>query len=289
MSHQFSRRAFLTLTGGATTTTITGCSNLTGSTETTALPLGEPATLTDTDTVTVHDLWIQQTFVYRNGPHKSIGGNANSQFICLYVSGGVENGSFSLQVDDAEYTPPERPAGYIHKSRILNEHLTKTPPEQPDDIELVVFEVPLEVKTDFVEIVYESSAGTGRWQASDAIRARLHFPPQLSVTTESLPDSIPPNEPSTLEVTLENSGGSDATIHVRDGVLETQSEFPIRPVTIESGDSVTVSTEVTPTENDETLTYMFDWGVSYFEHELVIDQDASSSDNEDSDGADTAY
>lgn len=281
MTEELSRRALLIAGSGTATAALAGCTGQTKEEDTIISPLGKPVQLTDQDSITIHNVWSQQTFIYRDGANKSIAGTPDSQFICLHTTGGVEDGTFTLQVDNSEYTATTRPDGLSH-DRILQSELDSTPPEDVGETTLVLFEVPRQIETDFVEIVYRNSADTARWNAGDAVRARLHFPPNLSLKPPELPDTIPSSETTDIEVTINNTGGSRATTHVRHGIIEHETEFELQTQEINSGESATYTTTVAPL-SDEELTYIFDWGLGYYEHTFAIENPSDASDEETSD------
>lgn len=281
MPQQFSRRTLLSLASGAATTMVAGCTGFNDSAEPTTAIIGEPTQLSDTDTITVHDIWLQQTFIYREGPYESIGGTPNTQFIFLYASGGVEDGSFAVQVENAEYTPTTHPSD-LSTTRIIQSKLDTQPPENPPESSLIVFEVPKEIDTDFVDIVYKNSTKTIRWSAGDSVRARLHFPPNLSIADQELPDEIPRGESTSVDTTLKNTGGSDATAYVRHGFLDSDSDFALSSRQIDSGEQATYTTAVTPTTSQDEITYIFDWGLGYLEHTFTVTDSSDSSNGDNS-------
>jgi hypothetical protein len=287
MPEQATRRSFLAL-AAAGTTALAGCASFSDPSPSSSpepVPIGDTVSLSDDTTVTVHDAWIQQTFIYRNGPYKIIGGNPDKQLVCLYTS-TTASGTFTLETPSNKYPQTNRPAG-INTDRIIADRLQAPQPDVKQDVELVVFEVPKSLEPESLDVIYTADTKTAAWNTTDAIRARLHFPAIISLVSPDLPSSVPTGEETTFEVTLENTGGSDSTVYTQHGVLETDSAFPLDATQIESGSSQTFTT-ITPSDAGQERTYVFDWGLGYYEHQFTVEKNSSDSDS-DSDDGDTTY
>lgn len=135
---------------------------------------------------------------------------------------------------------------------------------QEDDFAAVAFEVPAP---------YEYADGTTlRWWADEQVywdataameerdvRAKISDPPIFTVTDVSVPDVVA-DSMTQVQVTVENTGGTDGTFNAMIG-SEAVSSQPVRSISVPAGETVTESIDVmlyTEAGEDESL--LVDWG-----------------------------
>lgn len=256
--------------GSSTTTaTTTAKRTTTASTTTTResvdadLGVGESVALADGTDLAVTDAWVQQSVLYFYSAHRRISAEPNSQFVLAHANAEIGYDGFALVVDGDHRPASYRAAGVAFDNVVVEDRETEPL--------LLGWALPKPLDASDVAVVYERDDATVRWTAPDRVAATLSDPPAFEVVEFTAPESVAPNEPFGVSVTVENAGGSDGTFRASMGQtnLSDQPEFWLD---VPAGERATHAENEVLAVDEGSVTYALDWGLDSMERTVNVEK-----------------
>jgi hypothetical protein len=251
--------------GSARTTTAT---RMTTATTTTAeqveanVTVGESVTLPDGTDLAVADAWVQQSVVHRVSHHE-VTALADRQFVLAHVAAEVGYDGFALDVDGDAYPASHEAAGVALDGVRVEGRETEPL--------LLGWAVPKPLDATEVAVVYERENAAVRWTAGSDVAATLSAPPEFAVREFTAPESVVPDEPFEVAVTVENAGGSDGTFRASLGLAD-RSDYPELRLDVPAGERATHAESHSLSADEGSATFALDWGLDSMERTVTVEE-----------------
>lgn len=261
--------------GSSTTTTRTTTTRTTTAATTTAtttresvdaeVGVGESVALPDGTDLAVTDAWVQQSVVHLFvGAHRRVSAEPNSQFVLARVDAELGYDGFALDVDGDAH-----PASYEIAGVAVDGVSVEGRETEPL---LLGWALPKPLDASEVAVVYErGDDATIRWTAPDRVAATLSDPPAFEVVAFTAPETVAPNEPFDVSVTVENTGGSDGTFRTSMGRTDYSDQNEYR-LDVPAGERVTHAENEALSGDADSVTYALDWGLDSLERTVNVEK-----------------
>lgn len=226
--------------------------------------VGESVALPDDTDLAVTDAWVQQSVVHLFvGAHRRVSAEPNSQFVLAHVNAERGYHGFALDVDGDVH-----PAGHEIAGVAVDGVSVEGRETEPL---LLGWALPKPLDASDVAVVYESDDATIRWTAPDRVAATLSDPPAFEVVAFTAPETVAPNEPFDVSVTVENAGGSDGTFRTSMGRTDYSDQNEYR-LDVPAGERVTHAENEALSGDADSVTYALDWGLDSLERTVNVEK-----------------
>jgi len=222
------------------------------------LALGESFETPDGETVTVRDVRVQRA-IFTVGVHVDPYAVAGEQFVLADATASDDDFRYLSVVADGRVVDTERQVA-----------LAPPPSDGTDTLRAVAVPAPLDV--DRAAVVWDGPSGArGRWPLDDDHLHALANPPEFSVESFEISESVECGSSFTASLTVANSGSGDGIFRAELGAT-TISDTPELSVEVPAGESVTVERALEPyfPENADEITVRLNWSADAIERTVGV-------------------